>query len=106
LDSSVVFAAHHALDSGGFPLMSAHSIAANFDALTKALGGSIFPHVTEDIRVITSRYRGGAEPLHIVSMPDGRFFKADNYDLDLLRKGWTPEDMQLCECGDSFPEDE
>ncbi len=76
--------------------MSAHSIAANFEALTNAL---------LDIRATSSRYRGDGNPLHIVPV-DGRFFMADNYELGLLQKGWTPEELELCECGDSFPEDE
>ncbi len=77
--------------------MSAHSIAANFDALTKAL---------KSFHIASSRYAPGETTLHIVSMPDGRFFYADDYDLKSLRSGWTPDDLELCECGDSFPEDD
>ncbi len=70
-----------------------------------AIGTAGIIQALKPFTVITSRYRGDGNPLHIIST-EGEYFKADNEDLRLLRNGSTPDDLELCPCADSFDEDE
>jgi hypothetical protein len=75
------------------------ALATTFQDLTRALKPG------NDWRPITSKYQAGKTTLHIVS-DNGRFYLADDFDIRSLRQGFTPDELQLSPCSDSFPDED